>query len=56
VGRSVTGVHLHDGVLADVAPTICALTGLPRWDGMAGRPLIDGAGVWSEIETEVSPD
>jgi len=56
VGRSVAGVHLHDGVLADVAPTICALTGLPRWDGMAGRPLIDGAGVWSEIETEVSPD
>jgi 2,3-bisphosphoglycerate-independent phosphoglycerate mutase len=40
-GRAVDGRHLHDGVLADVAPTICELTGLPRWDGMTGRSLLD---------------
>ena len=40
-GRAVEGRHLHDGVLADVAPTICELTGLPRWDGMTGGSLLD---------------
>ncbi len=40
-GRSVAGAHLRDGVLADVAPTICSLTGLPRWDGMTGRSLVE---------------
>jgi 2,3-bisphosphoglycerate-independent phosphoglycerate mutase len=39
-GRAVAGRRLRDGVLADVAPTICELTGLPRWDGMTGRSLL----------------
>ena len=41
VGRSVAGRSLHDGVLADVAPTICELSGLARWEGMTGRSLLD---------------
>jgi 2,3-bisphosphoglycerate-independent phosphoglycerate mutase len=41
VGRAVVGRTIHDGVLADVAPTICELTGLPRWDGMTGTSLLD---------------
>ncbi len=36
MGRAVTGRTLRDGVLADVAPTILALAGLPRWEGMTG--------------------
>jgi 2,3-bisphosphoglycerate-independent phosphoglycerate mutase len=40
-GRSVAGRSLHDGVLADVAPTILELAGLPRWAGMTGRSLLD---------------
>jgi 2,3-bisphosphoglycerate-independent phosphoglycerate mutase len=39
-GRSVEGRTLHDGVLADVAPTLCELAGLPRWDGMTGTSLL----------------
>jgi 2,3-bisphosphoglycerate-independent phosphoglycerate mutase len=39
-GRAVVGVTLEDGVLADVAPTLCALVGLPRWPSMTGRSLI----------------
>ena len=31
----------RDGVLADVAPTILELAGLPRWDGMTGRSLLE---------------
>jgi 2,3-bisphosphoglycerate-independent phosphoglycerate mutase len=42
-GRAVTGRSLHDGVLADVAPTILALAGLPRWPGMTGESLLDAA-------------
>jgi 2,3-bisphosphoglycerate-independent phosphoglycerate mutase len=41
VGRTVAGRSLHDGVLADVAPTICDLGGLARWDGMTGESLLD---------------
>jgi len=36
VGRAVAGRRLLDGVLADVAPTILDVAGLPRWDGMTG--------------------
>jgi 2,3-bisphosphoglycerate-independent phosphoglycerate mutase len=43
VGRVVDGRSLHDGVLADVAPTICELTGLARWEGMTGASLLDPA-------------
>jgi 2,3-bisphosphoglycerate-independent phosphoglycerate mutase len=43
VGRCVAGRSLHDGVLADVAPTICELAGLARWEGMTGRSLLRSA-------------
>jgi 2,3-bisphosphoglycerate-independent phosphoglycerate mutase len=43
VGRAVDGRSLHDGVLADVAPTICELAGLARWDGMTGTSLLEPA-------------
>ena len=34
------GAHLRDGSLADVAPTICALMGIPPPGSMTGRSLI----------------
>jgi 2,3-bisphosphoglycerate-independent phosphoglycerate mutase len=40
VGRAARGLTLADGVLADVAPTILELAGLPRWVGMTGRSRI----------------
>jgi 2,3-bisphosphoglycerate-independent phosphoglycerate mutase len=40
VGRVARELRLADGVLADVAPTLLELAGLPRWDGMTGRSLI----------------
>jgi 2,3-bisphosphoglycerate-independent phosphoglycerate mutase len=43
-GRSVAGRTLHDGVLADGAPTLLELTGLARWPGMTGRSLLDPGG------------
>jgi 2,3-bisphosphoglycerate-independent phosphoglycerate mutase len=43
VGRAVAGRRLRNGVLADVAPTIVELAGLPRWDGMTGRSLLEPA-------------
>jgi 2,3-bisphosphoglycerate-independent phosphoglycerate mutase len=39
-GRAIAGVHLADGVLADVAPTLLELGGLPPWPGITGRSLI----------------
>ncbi len=41
IGKAMDGRRLHDGVLADVAPTIVELTGLARWEGMTGRSLLD---------------
>ncbi|MEO8638662.1 MAG: 2,3-bisphosphoglycerate-independent phosphoglycerate mutase [Chloroflexota bacterium] len=35
-------VHLRDGTLADVAPTICELMGIPAPPSMTGRSLIAG--------------
>jgi 2,3-bisphosphoglycerate-independent phosphoglycerate mutase len=43
LGRTMAGRTLHDGVLADVAPTILGVAGLPRWEGMTGRSLLDEA-------------
>jgi 2,3-bisphosphoglycerate-independent phosphoglycerate mutase len=43
MGHAIEGRTLRDGVLADVAPTILELAGLPRWDGMTGRSLLDPA-------------
>ena len=40
VGRAAEGLRLRDGVLADVAPTLLAFAGLPRWEGMTGRSLV----------------
>jgi len=40
VGRAARGLRLANGVLADVAPTLLELAGLPRWDGMTGRSRI----------------
>jgi 2,3-bisphosphoglycerate-independent phosphoglycerate mutase len=40
VGRSIAGRRLADGVLADVAPTILELAGLPMWPAMTGRSLL----------------
>jgi 2,3-bisphosphoglycerate-independent phosphoglycerate mutase len=39
-GRAATGRRLADGVLADVAPTLLELAGLPGWPGIAGRSLL----------------
>jgi 2,3-bisphosphoglycerate-independent phosphoglycerate mutase len=41
VGRVVDGRRLHDGVLADVTPTILELVGLPTWPGVVGATLLD---------------
>lgn len=35
------GIKLHDGVLADLAPTILKLMGLPQPVAMTGKPLFD---------------
>jgi 2,3-bisphosphoglycerate-independent phosphoglycerate mutase len=43
VGRMLAGRRLRDGVLADVAPTILELAGLPRWDGMTGTSRLEPA-------------
>jgi 2,3-bisphosphoglycerate-independent phosphoglycerate mutase len=40
MGRALAGRRIADGVLADVAPTILELAGLPRWEGMTGRSLL----------------
>jgi 2,3-bisphosphoglycerate-independent phosphoglycerate mutase len=39
-GAAVEGRSLTDGVLADVAPTLVDVAGLPRWAGMTGRSLL----------------
>ena len=41
VGRSVAGRRLRNGVLADVAPTLLELAGLPTYPEMTGRSLLD---------------
>jgi 2,3-bisphosphoglycerate-independent phosphoglycerate mutase len=43
MGRALAGRTLRDGVLADVAPTILELAGLPRWEGMTGSSRLDRA-------------
>ncbi len=40
IGRAARNVRLADGVLADVAPTLLQLAGLPRWEGMTGSSRI----------------
>lgn len=40
IGDAARGLTLHDGVLADVAPTLLELVGLPPAEGMTGRSLL----------------
>jgi 2,3-bisphosphoglycerate-independent phosphoglycerate mutase len=40
IGRAAGGRRLRDGVLADVAPTLLELVGLPVAAGMTGRSLL----------------
>jgi 2,3-bisphosphoglycerate-independent phosphoglycerate mutase len=40
IGRAARGLRLADGVLADVAPTLLELAGLPLWEGMTGRSRV----------------
>ncbi len=40
VGSAVEGCRLADGVLADVAPTLLELGGLPTWPAMTGHSLL----------------
>jgi len=42
VSAKAKGRHLRDGGLADLAPTVLELLGLPRPDAMTGRSLIAG--------------
>jgi 2,3-bisphosphoglycerate-independent phosphoglycerate mutase len=39
-GAKMAGRTLADGVLADVAPTVLELAGLPPWPGITGRSLL----------------
>ncbi len=41
-GSVVAGKTLADGVLADVTPTLMALTGVTPAEGMSGRSLLEG--------------
>ncbi len=36
------GVRVHEGVLADVAPTVLQVLGIEQPAAMTGRSLIDG--------------
>jgi 2,3-bisphosphoglycerate-independent phosphoglycerate mutase len=57
VGPAFAGRGLRDGVLADVAPTILELAGVPRWPEMTGRslleqgPVLPSAGSIREVPT-----
>ena len=42
VGDAVRGRVLRDGVLADVAPTLLELAGVPPAEGMTGTSLLIG--------------
>jgi 2,3-bisphosphoglycerate-independent phosphoglycerate mutase len=41
IGEPYLGAHLHEGSLADVAPTLCQLLGIPPGQQMTGRSLLD---------------
>ena len=45
IGRTLRGRRLHDGVLADVAPTLLELLGLPVWPDVTGRSLLEPSAV-----------
>jgi len=56
LGRSVAGRSLREGVLADVAPTILDLAGLPRWEEMTGRSLLSPPVIASAAVRTEEPD
>ncbi len=41
IGPAARGHRLHDGVLADVAPTLLELVDVPKGEGMTGHSLLD---------------
>jgi 2,3-bisphosphoglycerate-independent phosphoglycerate mutase len=41
VGPAARGLRLRDGVLADVAPTLLELVGVPTSEGMTGTSLVE---------------
>ena len=49
MGRAVAGRTLRDGVLADVAPTLLEVAGLPRWDGLTGGSLLEVRASWPVV-------
>ena len=50
IGRAVRSRRLHDGVLADVAPTLLELAGLEPWPDVSGRSLLE------PVPPDPSPD
>ena len=42
IGKAVIGRRMHDGVLADVAPTLLELVDVNVAEGMTGKSLLDG--------------
>jgi 2,3-bisphosphoglycerate-independent phosphoglycerate mutase len=44
VAEGWRGATLHDGILADVAPTLCVLLGIPPGPEMTGRSLLEADG------------
>jgi 2,3-bisphosphoglycerate-independent phosphoglycerate mutase len=44
VAEAWRGARLRDGILADVAPTLCQLMGIPAAPQMTGRSLVAAAG------------
>ena len=55
-GRSVDGRSLRDGVLADVAPTLLEVAGLPRWEGMTGESLLLPVAAAAPLVAGPAPD
>jgi len=56
-GTAARGLRLHDGVLADVAPTLLALCGIPAWEGMTGHSLVEtgtGTGTGTGAESRAT--
>ncbi|MBM4409610.1 MAG: 2,3-bisphosphoglycerate-independent phosphoglycerate mutase, partial [Chloroflexi bacterium] len=55
VGRTVRNRRLHDGVLADVAPTLLEAAGLEPWPDVSGRSLFDADPAASNPQEEAAP-
>jgi 2,3-bisphosphoglycerate-independent phosphoglycerate mutase len=42
VDETRRGVHVRSGMLADIAPTVLEILGLPKPDEMTGKSLLSG--------------